>query len=126
MFQFKKARKFTDQEQWVLHGVDPQECREEFRVQKQLRAKIEIEAAIKAGKHGHILFANWSPLLTNRCRKCGMTIELHNIIDKTDAPNITGAAAMNPCNVHLNGNNSFAVSDEYLKVLNEPKTTTIL
>ena len=124
---YKTAKKFTDLEQWILHGVDPQACRNEFKKQKQLRATIENQAKIKAEKLGHNLFENWTPFLTNRCRKCGMTVKLNNIIDKTDAPDITGPAIMNSCNVNLVGiPNQFKASDQYLKDLNENKSTTII
>ena len=127
---YRIAKKFTDLEQWVLHGVDPQSCRDEFKAKKQERAKLELVASVKAEELGHKLFQNWTPIMTNRCRKCGATIELHNVIDKTDAPNITGAAIMNKCNVNLicrdDIDDIFKASDEYLKDLNEPKSTTIL
>ena len=125
MSWYKIAKKFTDQELWVLHGVDPQACRDEFKNQKQLRAKIELEASLKAEKLGHVLFENWTSFFSNRCRKCGMTVKLNNIIDKTSVPNITGAAIMNKCNVNL-GTNDFRASDKYLKDLNENKGTTII
>ena len=125
MTWYKTAKKFTDLQQWMLHGVDPQACRDEFKQQKQTRAKIELEASLKAEKMGHVLFQNWSPLLTNRCRKCGMSIKINNVIDKTSAPNITGAVILNKCNVNL-GIDNFRTSNEYLKDLNENRGSTII
>jgi len=120
------ARKFTDLESWILHGVDPKACRDEFKRLNKKRANLEIRAAIQAEKQGHSLFANWTAFGTNRCRKCGMTIELHNIIDKTDAPDVTGSALTTKCNVNFCGTADFSKSDAYLFDVNENKLTTII
>jgi len=122
---YKTAKKFTDLQQWILHGVDPQTCRNEFKKRNQIRAKIENDANSKAEELGHVLFKNWSPFLTNRCRKCGMGIKINNVIDKTDAPDITGTAVLNACNVNL-GVCDFSDSDKSLMGVNEHNGTTLI
>ena len=36
---YKTAKKFTDEEIWILHGVDAQACRDEF---KEAHAKRDV------------------------------------------------------------------------------------
>jgi len=128
---YKTAKKFTDEQQWVLHGVDPQACRDEFKEVKFKQKEIQKMAHKKAKGLGHQLFRNWTAMNSNRCRKCGMSCFLPNIVGQTDSPDMIGAAVNYPCNVHLDNvpKDHFNLSDDILdrgNPLNKHKTTTIL
>lgn len=113
----KSAGAFTDGQLWALHGVHPDEYRKEFKPIRERRNAMIAEAVKKAESLGHKLFRNWTPLLnSNRCRKCGQTVALANVLVKTNAPNHYGGAVTYRCNSHLDHvpENYFEISDVIL------------
>ena len=109
--QIKTAKSFTDLQKWILHGVDPVACREEFAPQIKKRRAMQEKAKIQAEQLGHRLFRNWSPLNSNWCRKCAMTVSLPNVCGTTDSPDYIGSAVTVQCHTHLGH-----VSDEYFEI----------
>ena len=115
MTWYKTAKSFTDIEKWILHGVYPPDCREEFAPQRKKRKEMQDKAHAQAESLGHILFKGWTTINSNRCRKCSMTVSLPNVIGQTDAPDAIGAAVSERCIVHLDvPDDYFEKSDEYL------------
>jgi len=82
------------------------------------RAKVACESK------GHSLFDHWTPIHSNRCRKCGMMITCHNIMAQTDAPDFTGAALLNDCQSTLEG--GYFIPAEKFEHLNKPAKNTVI
>lgn len=123
---YKTARKFTDQEQWILHGVDPQACRDEFKGRHAKIAGFQKQATQQVEQLGHKLFENWTAFQSNRCRKCGHSVKIDVVYDQPDKPIISGAATSVKCTVNLTGHSDFSTADRYLKDVNVPPQTTIV
>jgi len=66
------------------------------------RDQCQKEAEVRGTALGHKM-GPWSPLQTSRCRKCGMTVKLPNVLAKTNAPDIIGRAVSEKCSVNLQG-----------------------
>ena len=123
----KTAKIMSDLEKWVQHGVHPDDCRKELKPIHDKREATKKIANKKAEELGHMLFREWT-YDTNRCRKCGMTVKMPNILGQTDVPDIIGRAVTEPCNCHLDNvsKNYFNLSDERLKGLNKTPDITII
>jgi len=123
MSWYKEAKKFSDLQSWVMHGVDPKACRDEFKELHSKRDKMRQTAEKKASELGHKL-GPWGIMNISRCRKCGMTCCLPNLIGKTDSPDVingygdsmVGGAATHKCTSNLNvPENYWKESDKFYK-----------
>jgi hypothetical protein len=128
---FRTSGKFSDIQMAVLHGQVPSVYKDQLKPIKEKRANM-IAAAVKTAEGlGHKLFKNWTPLNSNRCRKCGMSVSLPNVLCHTSAPDSIGAAVTSKCNVTLTfmPDNHFELSDMILDegtALNKTPDTTII
>jgi len=127
MTWYKTAKSFTDLEKWVLHGVHPEDCRRDLKHAHDKRAATKEMAHKKAEELGHHLFKEWI-MDRNRCRKCGLGIQMPNILGQTSAPDVIGSAVTVKCNVHLDHvpEEYFELSDKKLEGLNKTPDITII
>ena len=127
---YRTSKKFTELEQWILHGVDPQTVREELKPLCDKRKAMQAKATEICEALGHKLFEGWA-VDKNRCRKCGLGVNTPNVMVQTSVPDVTGAATMNQCNVNLDKipENYFNLSDYRLRqnvILNKPYDTSVI
>ena len=120
---YKESKKFTDLQSWILHGVDPQACRDEFKEAHAKRDEMRAKAEKQSSKLGHKL-GPWGVMNVSRCRKCGMTCCLPNVNGQTDSPDVidgygasmVGGAATQKCPSHLEvPKNYWKESDQFYK-----------
>jgi len=71
------------------------------------RDVIRAEAEDACKKMGHTMFP-WTCMNSTLCRKCGMTVYLHNIHGTTDSRDITGRAIDQRCDVNFDGKHEFS------------------
>ena len=131
MSWYKTAKKFSDEQMAILHGRRPQDYRDEFKEFKAKRNAMKEEARKKAEALGHKLFRNWSPMNSNQCRKCGLTVSLPNAMTQTSSPDAIGGVMMNKCFSHLEhvSEKYFDITDDFLAKgveLNKDQDTSLL
>ncbi len=120
---YRIAKRFTDEEIYIYHGVRPQDCRDEFGEFHAKREEMRRKAEKQAESLGHKM-GPWGIMNISRCRKCGMTCSLPNINGKTDAndimdgggENMIGGAATQKCFVNIPDDKDYwKQSDQYYK-----------